>query len=216
MTPNHASIGKDVAYRHLFSGDPAWAGVIKRGADALSDMLAADDGSVICTRKQLLCGSAWAEADDVVNGYWHAQLLALEGSGDLQLFNIPIGTTPPADRLLRTAQPMLQSALPLGWSVEITAECGRPAESDGCIYQPKVRDSSLMTEWGGSMPLEIGSTTITRTWMHLFTDGGVARWPYGCDHLVIMSLTRGAFFTDRPSLPYFGRICGPQMALALA
>jgi hypothetical protein len=46
----------------------------------------------------------------------------------------------------------------------------------------------------GSVPLEIGSTTPSRTLMHLHESGGVARWPYGAStlHLWLADLDRWA------------------------
>lgn len=37
----------------------------------------------------------------------------------------------------------------------------------------------------GRVPLEIGSTTPSRTLLHLRESGGVARWPYGCDRVYL-------------------------------
>jgi hypothetical protein len=36
------------------------------------------------------------------------------------------------------------------------------------------------------LPLEIGSTMPSRTFAHLRTDGGVARWPYGHDMITVL------------------------------
>jgi hypothetical protein len=37
----------------------------------------------------------------------------------------------------------------------------------------------------GSVPLEIGTTKPSRTYLHMRMDGGVARWPYGHDRITL-------------------------------
>lgn len=37
-----------------------------------------------------------------------------------------------------------------------------------------------------SVPLEIGSTMPSRTLTHIQMDGGIARWPYGCDYVQVI------------------------------
>ncbi|MFE1230258.1 hypothetical protein [Streptomyces sp. NPDC058745] len=38
----------------------------------------------------------------------------------------------------------------------------------------------------GGVPLEVGSTKASRTYMHLHQDGGVARWPYDDDRIHLL------------------------------
>lgn len=40
----------------------------------------------------------------------------------------------------------------------------------------------------GALPLEIGTTSMARTFGHLFMDDGVARWPYGHKNITILRL----------------------------
>ena len=46
-----------------------------------------------------------------------------------------------------------------------------------------------------TIPLEIGTTKMARTFFHLRMYGALARWPYGHDHITIMK-----FYPRRPNL----------------
>jgi hypothetical protein len=50
--------------------------------------------------------------------------------------------------------------------------------ADGESYRKRIRK--------GSVPLEVGYTRVTTTWIHLMQHGGVARWPYGSDKLFVL------------------------------
>jgi hypothetical protein len=77
----------------------------------------------------------------------------------------------------------------------------KPIELTLTVGEPNsVKQTS--TPWicpPGAVPLEIGTTTMARTFAHLQIDGGIARWPYGHDRVTVLK-TR-AFGGMRGQLP---------------
>jgi hypothetical protein len=61
---------------------------------------------------------------------------------------------------------------------------------DAKVYDVKVGPQSI--------PLEIGTTLPSRTWLHMQRDGGVVRWPYGQDRLTVFVRLRRGSILDLP------------------
>jgi hypothetical protein len=56
-----------------------------------------------------------------------------------------------------------------------------------------------------AIPLEIGHTDASRTWLHLVESGALARWPYGSTRLFVLE-TRPRFCLSRAlAEDWFGR-----------
>jgi hypothetical protein len=109
-------------------------------------------------------------------------------SGELAVCRIEIGATPRPDvspenqtTLDRIGAPF--SATVGGYEDDGAFAWAAPIVFDVCC--PNGPTTELVSSFG-SLPLEIGSTTMSRTLLHLRADGGIARWPYGSTEIVLL------------------------------
>ncbi len=131
------------------------------------------------------------------NGYYNlhdafcfAQIYTRFLDGTLLIATVPVGTGPAKDTAVVENQLCLSKGLPEEF--EATVWNGNYAGSDGILKwkQPigfvddDVSRVSTTIE-PRSVPLEIGTTKSSCTWVHLLRERGLARWPYGYKHLVV-------------------------------
>lgn len=140
-------------------------------------------------------------------GWTDGQLWDLSGlltflvEGNVRLFRVPIGAEPVQDRFRAKNQAALRAGLPEGctarmWGAErgvsqsVDDDDGFVAFSTGVkywsweLYGNEPLDLDLGTY--GNLPLEIGRTDASRTYLHLVENGAVARWPYNHDVLTVL------------------------------
>ncbi|GGQ25214.1 hypothetical protein GCM10010140_64410 [Streptosporangium pseudovulgare] len=147
-----------------------------------------------------------SEADAVL---WY--LLRLFITGELLVAHVPLGMGPSRDKERRRNQKVLDEALSRQGIVACVDQEQQGAGYDGHIHllsgwrarrlwfeveKDSFRFRSLSETIGplaenGGIPLEIGYTDPTRTFMHLREYGGVVRWPYGSDGLYLLALREG-------------------------
>ncbi len=148
-------------------------------------------GETVCTWWDLLCGGPERyEKDWLALGAAATYIRFLYAMGHLGIFTVPINAYPLADSEPQKMQRILCGALPDDWAISVHCEHGGNADNDGWVSHPPMPDSPWFTQCWGGMPLEIGSTRAWKTALHVSLHGGVARWPYDCPNLVILSATR--------------------------
>lgn len=138
------------------------------------------------------------------------ELHALIGSGRVAFTYISTGGAPGADadrkgnaaKLADTCHPfaaalnMTQNGAAcdgrLRWSepLEISRPTGSFFYEDACVRATQTPVMRPTVRAPGSAPLEVGDSWPSRTLMHLWQYGAVARWPYGSD-LIWLFLSYG-------------------------
>lgn len=136
--------------------------------------------------------------------YQHAAFLklhALVGSGRVAYTYISTGGAPGPDHdraenafLLTETCPPFTATLDMGqngadcdgslaWGepLRVSRPTGAFYYADGCINQKQSILACPTTRKPGWAPLEVGDSWLSRTLMHLWQYGAVARWPYGSD-----------------------------------
>ena len=130
-------------------------------------------------------GQYWR--DDLIKPaqiYQYAKINYWMQTGLLTIVTIPLGNEPSADSEIAEMNEKLQS-LPHGVTAKFYGGLG---DSDGYIEWSVPLKLNLITETGeyrktlgpGYAQLEVGFTSYTRSFWHLFETGVLARWPY--DH----------------------------------
>lgn len=117
----------------------------------------------------------------------YARVHYLVASGAVRQLAVPVGAKPGQDADRSGNQDKLNAGLP----PEFTAEIYQGNSHDGDALLSWPQDAAMpwidglgneeqgpLCEWSGSAPLEIGYTYASRTFLHLFDTGIVARWPY--------------------------------------
>lgn len=94
---------------------------------------------------------------------------------------------------------------PEWWRRRRNAEMGRAHSHGRCERSglpwplplgPETAGADRAYSRGRLGPLEIGSTTPSKTLLHLLEAGAVARWPYGSDHICLLVLGRPTTAAD--------------------
>lgn len=131
-------------------------------------------------------GQLWAAA--LVHGGLSA--------GEIVIRRIPVCATPSPDRMRKDNAEALAS-MPEPWKPSLDMEQAN-GDCDGILswdqavafLQAETDDkpygSLVRVEPKSGVPLEVGSTMPSRTWLHLFGNLAVARWPYGDDHVTVL------------------------------
>lgn len=72
----------------------------------------------------------------------------------------------------------------LEWTDQIFlhVSTGEPEPHPGGGEQPRMTKTWVKPR---TVPLEIGTTKPSRTWLHMQREGAVARWPYGHDRITV-------------------------------
>jgi hypothetical protein len=114
---------------------------------------------------------------------------ALSQAGRLARVTLRIGDTPHADSR-REQNAAALSNLRDSFVAHVDMH-QHGADSDGYLEwtDPIVLRSPGMPRLSipaGQLPLEIGTTMASRTQLHLYMHGGVARWPYGHDAVTLL------------------------------
>lgn len=122
-------------------------------------------------------------------------LMKIYTRGSLTITQFPIPGMPVKDRDRLQNQEILNS-LPGGISANVTVD-QRGAEADGFIQWSTPIQGLIEASTDDrkeevaiaprNVPLEIGYTDASTTCFHLIRSGGVARWPYGHNVLVILT-----------------------------
>ena len=158
----------------------------------------------------------WRRAHDVTiyDAYDFAQVHTLIVKGVVAIYALRMPATPGPDRdiignnralskVIRKHKADVITGAPVEFEAEFDNKC---LESDGyfgwtgtitCSYES---DNSHVFVSDRQVPLEVGSTSGSRTLGHLIEDGGVARWPYGETCLMLFLLPdhkRDYFFRER-------------------
>lgn len=124
-------------------------------------------------------------------------LITAGRAGDIEITGVEVGQEPRRDSARRENQ-MALSQLPHGIKAEVYIE-GDCHDSDGDVDIPDGLQIVDTTEQAATpaqargwtkIPLEIGHTDATRTWLHLCQEGALARWPYGSDVLYVVETAR--------------------------
>jgi hypothetical protein len=113
-------------------------------------------------------------------------------TGDLCLFAIPVGSVPRSDSALEENTKALANLYDFQTFVH-----NAPKDDDGWLgWNDKIGCQKVVLENGiekrskiwlqpSRVPLEIGSTSAARTFGHLETERGLARWPYGSKQILV-------------------------------
>lgn len=125
-----------------------------------------------------------------------AKLLLEYDLGHIRATHVEVGQRPASDRLREQNRAALAN-LPLDIRAEVFD--GLSHDGDGNLHLPgdliivdtdaDGRRVEIEPEVTGVIPLEIGYTEVSRTFMHLHEYRAVARWPYGHEKIIILSLT---------------------------
>jgi len=119
--------------------------------------------------------------------------------GEIGACTIPVGTTPGPDRDVEGNSAKLKGLPPL-FRAEFIPQSGGSAEDDGrfkwvrevgvwrkwLLPDDSEREEAWWVEPGHALPLEVGTTSVSKTLFHLRGRGGVARWPYDRDRLILL------------------------------
>jgi hypothetical protein len=116
--------------------------------------------------------------------------------GDIVMRRVPVGDIPAADSE-REENASALSKMPKPWIPHLDMQ-QYGADSDGSLSWERpvgfLRVESDLHPNGSvvkiapssGVALEVGSTLPSRTWLHLWREGAVARWPYGDDAVSIL------------------------------
>jgi hypothetical protein len=122
----------------------------------------------------------------------------LIASGCVWTCMVRAGGQPHGDSAIEENNELLRD-LPEPFEAVFEPEVGGSAHSDGLftIKEPVQMDKNLSMEVRATkliepcfMPLEVGQTTATRTWLHLAEDTRLARWAYRSDWIWVFVLDR--------------------------
>ncbi|ROR38175.1 hypothetical protein [Kitasatospora cineracea] len=141
------------------------------------------------TRDKLIIERRWDYADAVgmpFNDAWtDGQVWALAQihmwicDGLLKVFRVEVGATPGADKDREGNRAKLAAGLPENFTPEVYPGPGHSDAGDGILTWREDHFTWLM-------PLEIGYTMASRTFIHLHDHGVIARWPYGSEDVWVM------------------------------
>jgi hypothetical protein len=123
--------------------------------------------------------------------------------GEIACCHVPMPRGPARDHEVALNQSLLDQ-LPDGFRATFSPEKGASARDDGSftiekdiglrrvIFDPETgseRSESWFLDSDRELALEVGTTRVSRTLLHLRSGNGVARWPYEYDRIVVMVAT---------------------------
>lgn len=142
------------------------------------------------------CFQKWKDEEPTLaEVYQFAQLYVHYLCGELCTFQVPLESGPGGDRCVDGNQSIL-NGLPSPFRAHFQ---GGPGDNDGqfewleelgltrVFLQPD--DSERQEKWWcepRKLSLEVGYTAVSTTFMHVFAEGGVARWPYKHRKLTVL------------------------------
>lgn len=132
---------------------------------------------------------------DLHDAYVFANLNAMDAAGSLQHVAVEVGAGPFRDLEESRNATVLANAPDL--DVGVDCQHGGGADDDGWVRFTPAFVSNPTVEpgirkWLSShpgLPLEIGYTKASKTFMHMARFRGVARWPYGHTRLFLLMLS---------------------------
>jgi hypothetical protein len=140
----------------------------------------------------------WRSGYSLTDAYVFAQIWSQTMTGEVAVCCAHVGSCPSADRMVSENQKLLNSGLHEFFAASVESQIGPGAECDGWLrWNHEIEFTRTFADEKSkkpykckpeTLPLEIGTTKSSRTWMHLFQDGGVARWPYGHDCVTIFKV----------------------------
>ena len=121
-----------------------------------------------------------------------ARVHHLIASGKVRVLVVPVGAKPSGDGARQTNQQKLTGGLP----AEFTADVYEGLSHDGDALLGWAPDTEVPFGWTDSASLEIGYTDASRTLLHLFEAGIVARWPYHSEDVWLFGFAEEAGWHD--------------------
>jgi hypothetical protein len=150
---------------------------------------------------------------ELTDAYCFGQVQYLIVQNELITASINLHKKPPSDRRLESINDLL-STLPRSFRGEAR---GGPGDNDGYVAWSNSELFAQETELGPAremippmrLPLEVGYTLGSKTMHHIWLEKGVARWPYGCERLMLLVVRSSSdYWRERykaMSLPYVAR-----------
>lgn len=151
---------------------------------------------------------------DIYDAFCFAVIHTAIKSGDILTAQVDIGVEPFADKRHMVNNRLLQEACEPFWG----KFWGDTKDSDGLFgwrrpvtFGQVLLDGSIYEEViePMSIPFEVGYTDGSRSLLHLFTDGGLARWPYGSSRIHLFKTTGSGmnlYAEEKPSQLFFQNI----------
>jgi len=132
---------------------------------------------------------------DVYDAWVYGQVHAMVKGGEMVMFTIEFGETPCADKEVEKNNRKL-AQLPLPFHAKFL---GGNRDFDGHLSWDKPLmlshnvsfDGSRTIEAAENVPLEVGYTQSTTTWVHLCQQQTLARWPYGHTAIYVIQWRAG-------------------------
>lgn len=146
---------------------------------------------------------------DIYDAYAFIRFHLLVSTGKLVGFNLGVGNTPCSDVQVGEMNSRLGN-LPFPFSAIFW---GEKADSDGELVWsvPIYTDNtSVNPDFGslrhveirsGKIPLEVGTTKGETSLLHILSEGGLARWPYGYNRIYVWLQPERFGACDIPCLP---------------
>lgn len=143
------------------------------------------------------------------DAYAFAQVWAMYNNGKFSFAYVDVGREPGPDGSVAQNQTILRENLPsvfvstvdcklldqdgsISWSVPICLTSHKEGNGELCDCGCNKRFVDIASSFcQDTVPLEIGSTTSSRTLLHLAQSGGLARWPYGSNRILIGVVSDG-------------------------
>ena len=136
----------------------------------------------------------------LIDAYGFAQVWAHFHRGDIAHGSVPLPSGPGSDQNLEYNQSVLDQ-LPAGFRATYSPERGPGADDDGTLTIEKgiglwrvfredadeYREEPWFFKMDHKIALEVGTTSVSKTLYHLRCRGGVARWPYGYEKIIVLA-----------------------------
>lgn len=181
--PHHAQAAEALAH-HLATKDPA---------TLAAALVAAYAGG--SPAREVIHQSLAPSAPSAGQVVMIAAVRRAVAEGLVAIARFPVGRTPSRDRDAEANAGVLTTALP--GCPTVAPDRGPGARNDGTWAFPggerQLNDRATLRVSALCVPLEIGGTDASRTFLHLAEDGCVARWPYGSDEVTLLVVDSAAW-----------------------
>ncbi len=185
---NHEAAVRDAAMAAI-RRDPKWGSVIAEYLVKLTDGYYSQEFQDVLFQNDRRNPITWETA--FAFGMIHSAIF----DGDVAMVRVAVGSEPHADRLAeKNNDALAYISSPFGAIFH-----GGHGDSDGTLsWSERIRatvtigkddlsqEASEDTFESGSAPLEVGTTAMSRTWLHLARERCLARWPYGAERITLL------------------------------
>jgi len=139
-----------------------------------------------------------------------AQAVSLWDRGVLAAARVEVGNYPECNSAVADNNVLLAD-LPSPFAAEFDPQHGASATDDGRLWWSAPIEMKVgplrcpkVIQVGPRFhtPLEVGSTHIEQSWVHICRSLGLARWPYGSRHILLMVVPYAKASTVLPTVPY--------------